>query len=161
MPLLLIAAIFGSLAWGENPVIGQLVKKYQAIVKAEKKMTRTEPDFGDSDNVEVFREKGVVKEIREEFPSELIVSKYKYFFDKDKAFYVVEERTNFAQPMMTEMEGLPKPIQAETTHVYIIDKGRMLKWTESGKEIKKGTERFSKRESEILDLAEDALENTR
>ncbi len=142
-------------------VTNTLVKKYQLIKKDEQRMVRTEQDFGESENVEVFRDRGVVKQIREEFSSELINSKYAYFYDQDKVFYVIEQRTSFAQPMMTEMEGLPKPIQRESMHVYMIEKGRMIKWTDDGREIKPTTESFKKRESEILDLAADALENAR
>jgi hypothetical protein len=57
------------------------------------------------------------------------------------------------------MEGLPKPIQAETEHRYFFEKGRMIRWLEGKKEIKTGSEKFNKRESEILDLAGDAFDN--
>jgi hypothetical protein len=86
-------------------------------------------------------------------------NKYSFFYENGKVFFVLEEDTAYSMPMMTEMEGLPKPMQEMIEHRYYFDGGRLIKWLEGKREIPSSHEKFKKRETEILDLAADAFEN--
>ncbi len=147
-----------------DATIEKIKAKYEEIRKSEPKLVRAElssagGESAEGSKAEVYRSRGVIKEIREEYLGEMGQAKYSIFYDKDMAFFVLEDETRFAQPMMLEMEVLPKPLQEKVEHRFYIDGGRLIRWIAGKETVDPMSEKFKKRESEIIDLAADAFEN--
>lgn len=147
-----------------DKAVEKIKEKYEAIKKTELRLVRAElssaaGESSEGSTAEAYRAKGVVKEIREDYLGEMGRNKYSFFYDQDKAFFVLEEQTLYASPMMAEMEGFPKPMQEKVEHRYYLNGGRMIRWIAGKDTIATTSEKFKKRESEILDLAADAFEN--
>jgi hypothetical protein len=158
------------LAWGPTLFAGapmdasitEIRAKYASVKKLESKMKIKKLDAASGESAEgskaeVFRYGAEIKEIREEYFGESGKSKYYYFYENGRPFFVLLEETNYSLPLMEPVPGLPKPTKSTIEHRHYFKGELMIRWLKGKEEIKPTSEEFKGRGNELLKSAQDAL----